>query len=164
MNGRAEQLASSTTRAALITGSSRGVGAETARQLALRGYRVVVNYRDKAKRAESVVDEIRSSGGQAIAIRADLTDVAAVDAMIHQVGDTCGGLDLLVLNASGGMERGADFGYALRLNRDAQVGLVGTCVAAVAGGVTGGVRDQRSARTGVLPGSAHIHAPGAAVR
>ena len=82
----------------------------------------MVNYRDKAKRAGRVVDEIRSSGGQAIAIRADLTDnVAAVDAMIHQVGDTFGGLDLLVLNASGGMERGADPDYTLRLNRDAQI-------------------------------------------
>ncbi len=80
-----------------------------------------MNYRDKAKRVDKVVDEITASGTEAIAVRADLTDPAAVQAMFSQLRHAFGRLDLLVLNASGGMERGVDPGYALRLNRDAQL-------------------------------------------
>jgi 3-oxoacyl-[acyl-carrier protein] reductase len=50
---------------ALVTGASRGIGAETARRLGAAGARVFVNYRDKAKRAQQVVDEITGAGGQA---------------------------------------------------------------------------------------------------
>lgn len=105
----------------LVTGASRGIGAETARRLGAAGARVFVNYRDKAKRAEQVVGEIAEAGGTAWAVRADLTDRYAVAAMFDQIRERCGRLDALVLNASGGMERDADPGYALRLNRDAQV-------------------------------------------
>ncbi|SDP21472.1 NAD(P)-dependent dehydrogenase, short-chain alcohol dehydrogenase family [Nakamurella panacisegetis] len=109
----------------LITGSSRGIGAETARIVSRElGARTVINYRDKAKRAENVVAEIAAAGGEAVAVRADVTDAASVTAMVEQIKATWGRLDVLVLNASGGMERGADAGYALRLNRDAQVDLV----------------------------------------
>ncbi|RIJ66992.1 SDR family NAD(P)-dependent oxidoreductase [Nakamurella silvestris] len=119
----------------LVTGSSRGIGAETARRLAgTLGARVVINYRDKAKRAERVVAEIEAAGGEAIAVKADLTDPAAVAAMVEAVRSTWGRLDLLVLNASGGMERDADPGYALRLNRDAQVSLVDTALPLMAAG------------------------------
>lgn len=108
-------------KVALVTGASRGIGAETARVLAQRGARVVVNYRDKARRAAQVVDELKAGGAEAIAVRADLTDPAAVRDMLTEVRRAFGGLDLLVLNASGGMERDADPDYALRLNRDAQL-------------------------------------------
>lgn len=108
-------------RSALVTGSSRGIGAETARILAGWGARVAVTYRDKARRAEAVAAAVREAGGKAMTVRADLTDRAAVAAMASVVGERFGKLDLLVLNASGGMERGVDPGYALRLNRDAQV-------------------------------------------
>ena len=54
-------------------------------------------------------------------VRADLTDDADVEAMFREAAAAWGGLDLLVLNASGGMESGAAEDYALRLNRDAQV-------------------------------------------
>ncbi|PKW17298.1 SDR family oxidoreductase [Saccharopolyspora spinosa] len=108
-------------KVALVTGASRGIGAHTARILGSRGARVVVNYRDKAKRADKVVDEITASGTEAIAVRADLTDPVAVQAMFSRVRHVFGRVDLLVLNASGGMERGVDPGYALRLNRDAQL-------------------------------------------
>lgn len=111
-------------RTALVTGASRGIGAATARILAGWGAHVVVNYRDKERRAEAVVDEIDHDGGMAWAVRADLTDAAAVRAMAATVGDRPGRLDLLVLNAAGGMERDVDPGYALRLNRDAQVDTV----------------------------------------
>lgn len=109
----------------LITGSSRGIGAQTARIISRDlGARTVINYRDKAKRADKVVAEIETAGGTAIAIGADVTDAASVAQLVETIRSTCGRLDVLVLNASGGMERGADAGYALRLNRDAQVDLV----------------------------------------
>lgn len=108
----------------LITGSSRGIGAETARSLALQaGVRVVINYRDKQRRADQVVADITAAGGAAVAVRADLTSPAAVEHMLQVIKERHGHLDVLVLNASGGMERDADPGYALLLNRDAQVSL-----------------------------------------
>jgi len=110
---------------ALITGSSRGIGAETARLLSRRsGARIVVNYRDKRRRAEKVVADIEAAGGQAMAVQADLTDSRAVGALLDAVAARFGRIDLLILNAAGGMEQGAEPGYALRLNRDAQLSLV----------------------------------------
>lgn len=105
----------------LITGASRGVGAATAQQLAAPDVHIVVNYREKAKRALTVVDGIRAAGGSASAIGADLSDPAATATMLETIRHEFGRLDVLILNASGGLERGADPGYALRLNRDAQV-------------------------------------------
>jgi 3-oxoacyl-[acyl-carrier protein] reductase len=106
---------------ALVTGSSRGIGADTAGYLAGAGAKVVVNYRSKAPRANKVVAGIQAAGGEAMAIQADLTDAASVAAMFGQVADAWGGLDLLVLNASGGMESGMAPDYAMQLNRDAQL-------------------------------------------
>jgi len=107
----------------LITGSSRGIGADTARLLAGAGASIVVNYRDerKARRAEQLVADVTGGGGTALAIRADLTDEEAVSALFDRIREEWGGLDVLVLNASGGMESGMAEDYALRLNRDAQV-------------------------------------------
>jgi NAD(P)-dependent dehydrogenase (short-subunit alcohol dehydrogenase family) len=109
---------------ALVTGSSRGIGADTARHLAAAGARVVVNYRSKAPRAEKVVAAIEAAGGEAFAVGADLTDVGSLGAMMGEIRERLGGLDLLVMNASGGMETGMGADYALRLNRDAQVALL----------------------------------------
>ncbi|MBI3227911.1 MAG: SDR family oxidoreductase [Mycolicibacterium cosmeticum] len=108
------------TRIVLVTGASRGIGAEVARQLAEPGTHVVVNYREKSARAEAVADDIRLLGGQASTLGADISDEAAAVAMITEIGQRFGRLDMLVLNASGGLELGADSGYAMRLNRDAQ--------------------------------------------
>ncbi len=55
----------------VVTGGSRGIGAETARLAASRGYAVAVNYRERADAAELLVNEIRTAGGSAIAIQAD---------------------------------------------------------------------------------------------
>lgn len=109
---------------ALVTGSSRGIGADTARYLAEAGARVVINYRNKAARAQKLVDELVALGGTAIALGADLTDPESVAVMFRQVEQEFGGLDLLVLNASGGMESGMGEDYAMRLNRDAQLGVL----------------------------------------
>ena len=104
----------------LITGASRGIGADTALRLAARDRHIVVNYRQKTRRAEEVVAAIHAAGGSSSAIRADLTDQRAVVAMLDEIGTRFGRLDVLILNASGGMERDADDDYAMRLNRDAQ--------------------------------------------
>ena len=108
---------------ALITGSSRGIGADTAVLLAGRGFDVAINYRDekKVRRADQVVQKVKDAGGESFAVRADLTDGESVEELLRAVVREWGGLDLLVLNASGGMEAGAAEDYALLLNRDAQV-------------------------------------------
>lgn len=110
-----------TGRRALVTGSSRGVGADTAQFLAEAGARVVINYRNKEKRALQLVAKIEHAGGSALSVGADLTDPASVAEMMGTVQREFGGLDVLVLNASGGMESGMAEDYALQLNRDAQV-------------------------------------------
>ena len=105
---------------AVVTGSSRGVGAATAKLLAGMGANVVINYRQKAPRANKVVAEIEAAGGKAVAVGADLTDSESVRELMRTAVDTFGSLDLLVLNASGGMEADLGEDYAMRLNRDAQ--------------------------------------------
>ena len=111
-------------RRALVTGSSRGIGADTVAYLAEAGADVVVNYRNKAARAEKLVAKLVEGGTKAIAVGADLTDPESVDRLMEAVRAELGGLDVLVLNASGGMESGMAEDYALQLNRDAQVSLL----------------------------------------
>ncbi|WP_166983530.1 SDR family oxidoreductase [Paramicrobacterium fandaimingii] len=106
----------------LVTGSSRGVGADTVRYFAEAGAHVAINFRNKEARAEKLADSIRDSGGTAITVGADLTKPESVKAMFDIVAKELGQLDILVLNASGGMESGMDEDYAMVLNRDAQVG------------------------------------------
>jgi NAD(P)-dependent dehydrogenase (short-subunit alcohol dehydrogenase family) len=86
-------------RVALITGASRGIGAATASVLAERGFRVVVNYRSSAEQAEQVVAAITAAGGEAVAIRADVTMADDVAAMIDETTEKWGGVDALVHNA-----------------------------------------------------------------
>lgn len=108
-------------KSAVVTGSSRGVGAATAQLLAQMGANVVVNYRQKAPRANKVVSQIEEAGGRAVAVGADLTDPSSVRTLMRTAVDEFGSLDLVVLNASGGMEKDLGEDYAMRLNRDAQL-------------------------------------------
>jgi 3-oxoacyl-[acyl-carrier protein] reductase len=86
-------------KVALVTGASRGIGRATALALASEGAKVVVNYASSSGAAEAVVSEITSGGGQAIAIKADMSKVAEVEAMYEQVMETYGRVDVLVNNA-----------------------------------------------------------------
>lgn len=87
-------------RVALITGSSRGIGAATARLFAEQGASVAVNYFHSEDAAKKVVDDIKSEGGKAIAVKADVTDFAQVEDMAGAVTRTFGPIDTLVINAS----------------------------------------------------------------
>ena len=117
-----------TGKTALVTGSSRGIGADTVRYLAEGGANVVINFRNKAPRAEKLAAQLREGGVEALVVGADLTDPDSVQAMFDEVERTFGSLDILVLNASGGMESGMAEDYALRLNRDAQVNVLETAL------------------------------------
>jgi 3-oxoacyl-[acyl-carrier protein] reductase len=87
-------------RVAVVTGASRGIGAATAQLLARQGFRVVVNYRSSAAEAEQVVMAARAAGGQAIAVRADVTEPDDVDRMVDETQAKWGrGVDILVHNA-----------------------------------------------------------------
>ena len=86
-------------RVAMITGASRGIGAATAMVLAKHGYRVVVNHRASAPQAEEVVAAIAAAGGEAMAIKADVTVPDDVTAMVDEVNRRWGGIDVLVHNA-----------------------------------------------------------------
>jgi 3-oxoacyl-[acyl-carrier protein] reductase len=92
-------MTEATTRVALVTGASRGIGAASARLLSRRGMRVVVNYLRSAEEAEAVAAGIRAAGGEAMAVRADVRDPAAVQAMVGRVAAAWGGIDVLVHNA-----------------------------------------------------------------
>lgn len=113
-------MRSEPTRIILVTGASRGIGAEVAQQLAGADTHVIINYREKAKRANVIADAIRAAGGHASTIAADISDESEAAAMVDEIAARFGGLDAIVLNASGCPELGTDPGYAMRLNRDAQ--------------------------------------------
>jgi 3-oxoacyl-[acyl-carrier protein] reductase len=90
----------SISRVALVTGGGRNIGRAISLALASDGVAVAVNVRASEKEAQSVVDEIKAAGGQAIVCLADITDRKAVDAMMQKVRDTYGRLDILVNNAA----------------------------------------------------------------
>lgn len=111
-------------KTALVTGSSRGIGADTVLYFAEAGANVVINFRNKAARAEKLAAQVRELGVQALVVGADLTDPESVQSMFDEVQRTFGAVEILVLNASGGMESGMGDEYALKLNRDAQVSVL----------------------------------------
>jgi NAD(P)-dependent dehydrogenase (short-subunit alcohol dehydrogenase family) len=126
-------------RVALVTGGSRGIGAATALALAKRGYDLIITYRNKGARAEEVVGEIAALGRAGLAVAADMTRPDAVAELFSRAAAWGGRLDLLVLNASGGLERdlvAADPEYPLRLNRDAQLATVDAALPLLAPGGT----------------------------
>lgn len=91
-------------RTVLITGASRGIGAETARRFAAAGYAVAVNYRQSEEQALALVEELRRGGHQALAVRADVADLGQVKKMVDNVLEKFCQLDILVCNAGVGWQ------------------------------------------------------------
>jgi 3-oxoacyl-[acyl-carrier protein] reductase len=87
------------TRAAIVTGSSRGIGAAVAERLAADGLAVVVTYASGAAPAEALVAKIEAAGGRAIALKADVSKRDEVRAMFAEAETAFGGVDVLVNNA-----------------------------------------------------------------
>lgn len=86
-------------RTILVTGASRGLGAALARAFAAGGATVIVNYLSNEAAANAVVEACKAAGGDGWAIRADVTDAAAVGAMAGAIEDEIGRLDAVVNNA-----------------------------------------------------------------
>mgnify|MGYP001575930919 FL=1 len=95
-----------------MTGANSGIGAAVAKELAMAGAKVVVNYVSGEEMAKKVVEEIKDGGGEAIAIKADVSQESEVQEMFRRMNETYGSIDILVNNA--GLQKDAPF-HEMRL-------------------------------------------------
>jgi len=116
-------------KVALVTGGSRGIGAAIAKRLAADGANVAITYTKGAEAAASVVKEIESAGGKAIAIQADAADAEAVRSAVDKTVATCGGIDMLVNNAGTAIPKRFEDATLEELDRVIDINLRGTLVA-----------------------------------
>ena len=80
----------------LITGASRGIGAELAKRFAENGYSVVIDYNESEKKAFEVLEEITSKGGEAVAVKADMRVPSEVENLFNTAIKTFGHIDVLI--------------------------------------------------------------------
>jgi 3-oxoacyl-[acyl-carrier protein] reductase len=92
-------------KVALVTGSSSGIGAATAKMLAANGASIAINFHQNRAGAEDVRDEIVGAGGRAICVQADVANAGEVGALIKRAADELGPIDILVNNAGSLVER-----------------------------------------------------------
>jgi NAD(P)-dependent dehydrogenase (short-subunit alcohol dehydrogenase family) len=123
-------------RVALVTGGSRGIGAATVLALCRRGCDVVFTYRSRLRRAEQVLAEASAAGARVAAFANDMTDSVATTSFFRGLREWTDRVHVLVLNASGGLEPGADPGYAMRINRDAQLAFAERALPLLVAGAT----------------------------
>jgi len=94
-------------QSALVTGANSGIGLAVAKALAMDGANVVVNYVTHPETAQAVVDDIKASGGNAIALQADVSNETQVQAMFQAMYKEFGTIDILVNNA--GLQKDSPF-------------------------------------------------------
>src|SRR5499433_3131857 len=129
---------------AVVTGGSRGIGRATARLLSQCGAAVCVNYAMHADAAEALVAEIRTAGGRAIAVAADVADSAAVEAMVARAEAELGPVTILVNNAGVAWQGTLDTYDREQVARMRQVNVEGVIHATRA--VMGSMRARRYGR------------------
>jgi 3-oxoacyl-[acyl-carrier protein] reductase len=118
---------------ALVTGSSRGIGAAIARGFARQGATVIVNYFRSSEAAKEVLATVRKSSPESLALEMDVSDQTAVNAAVRRIIDRFGRIDVLVNNA-GVLEGGSVLGLgAADIDRIMRVNLHGAvhCIQAV---------------------------------
>ncbi|SDD23489.1 3-oxoacyl-[acyl-carrier protein] reductase [Bradyrhizobium brasilense] len=93
---------------ALVTGGSRGIGAAIVKMLADAGAALAINYRERSAEAETLAKGIIAAGGRAVAIAADVSEAAAVAALVERAKSELGPVDILVNNAGIAIVRGVD--------------------------------------------------------
>ncbi|HEX9445581.1 MAG TPA: glucose 1-dehydrogenase [Candidatus Binatia bacterium] len=86
-------------KVAIVTGASKGIGASIAKHMAAEGAGVVVNYGSSKKEADRVVDDIKDSGGKAIAVQGDMANKADIERLFAETKNQLGRVDILVNNA-----------------------------------------------------------------
>jgi 3-oxoacyl-[acyl-carrier protein] reductase len=87
-------------KVAIVTGASRGIGRAVAERLGGDGARVIVNYAQNAGKAQEVVEAVKASGSEAIAVQADIGRLEDIRRLFHTAEERFGGLDVVINNAS----------------------------------------------------------------
>ena len=116
-------------KVALVTGGSRGIGAAIAKRLAADGADVVITYAKDIDAASSVLKDIKRAGRKAIAIQADATNAAAVEAAVEETVATFGRLDILVNNAGTAIPKTFEETTLEELDQVIDINVRGTLVA-----------------------------------
>lgn len=116
-------------KVALVTGGSRGIGAEIARRLASEGAIVAITYVKGADAANKVVKEIEAKGGKAIALQADAEDVGAVTRAVDQAAMKLGAIDILVNNAGTAIPKPFEETTVAEIDRVISINIRGTMAA-----------------------------------
>jgi 3-oxoacyl-[acyl-carrier protein] reductase len=145
-------------KVAVVTGGSRGIGAAIVRRLAADGASVAFTYARDAGAAASVVKEIESHGGKAIAIKADAADAKAVKSAVDMAAATFGQLDILVNNAGTAIPKPFEEATLEEMDRVIDINIRGVYVATQAA-----LKHMKSGGRIIMIGSAvgeRVAAPG----
>src|SRR5467141_2384926 len=126
---RRSNMSNLTSKVALVTGGSRGIGAAIAKRLAADGAIVAITYAKDASAASAVVKAIELGGGKAIAIQADAADVEAVKRAVEKAVATFGRLDVLVNNAGTAIPKPFEEATLEEMNRVIDINIRGVYVA-----------------------------------